>query len=183
MLQSKDEASFKTVVLENQDRVYNTILSFVNNHEEAEDLSQEVFIKAYNALPKFKRNCKVSSWLYRFSVNISLEYLRKEQRQKRKSFLVRIFQGQEKNPVLDIPDLLHPGISLENKERAKILHAAVALLPENQRIAFQLRNFSELSYDEIAEVMEISKSAIESLLFRAKGGLQKKLRLYYEQNM
>ncbi|MEM8907338.1 MAG: sigma-70 family RNA polymerase sigma factor, partial [Bacteroidota bacterium] len=77
----------------------------------------------------------------------------------------------------------HPGVQLEDKERAKVLFAAIDRLPEKQRVAFTLHKLEGLSYKEITEIMEVSLASVESLLFRAKQNLKKRLRTYYEKNM
>lgn len=179
-LQRQDRSAFKTLVQENQDLVFNTLLSFVSDNHDAEDLSQEVFVKAYHALSSFKGESKISTWLYRLSVNTALEYLRAQGRLKRKSFLVSLFG---KNEVLEIPDFMHPGVQIENQERAAILNKAIEKLPEKQMIAYRLRNYEDLSYDDISDIMSTTKSSVESLLHRAKQNLRTELKEYYTQNM
>jgi RNA polymerase sigma factor (sigma-70 family) len=122
----------------------------------------------------------LTSWIYRIAVSKSLEFIRKQKRKKRFAFLQSL-TGAE-NISSDKNTFYHPGIRIENKELAAILFKAIDKLPENQKAAFVLNKVEDLSYAEIAEVMKLSLSSIESLLFRAKQNLQKLLSDYYEQN-
>lgn len=179
-LKNADEVAFRFLVEKYQDKVFNTCLGFLRNVEEAEDLTQEVFIEVYESIVSFRGDAKVSTFLYRIAVNKSLDYLRKKKRKKRFSFVLSIFGLEEQ---LNSPSNIvaeHPGILLENKERTHLLFSKMDELPERQRVAFSLHKIDGLSYQEIAEVMELSISAIESLLFRAKQNLQTKLKNYYE---
>lgn len=173
----QDKDAFKHFVVTYENMVYHIVLGFVNHAQDAEDLAQEVFVKAYQALPKFNQKSKISTWLYQIAVNQSLEYLKYQKRQKRKATWVNLFQ-QEK----EIPDFVHPGVQLENKERAAVLNYAVNQLAEKQMVAFKLKHLDGFSYDEIAAIMKMSKSSVESLLFRAKQSLRKRLQNYYEKN-
>jgi RNA polymerase sigma factor (sigma-70 family) len=155
-------------------------LGILQNATDAEDLTQEVFIQVFHAVKNFKGDCKFSTWLYRITVTKSLDFLRSKKRKKRFAFMQSLF-GQESNePLIEQATFVHPGVQLENKERAGILFKAIDKLPENQKIAFTLNKVEGLSYQEIAEVMQLTVSSIESLLFRAKSNLQKYLGNYYK---
>jgi RNA polymerase sigma-70 factor (ECF subfamily) len=172
---------FKTIVDTWQSMVYNTALGIVQNAEDAEDVSQEVFIQVYQSLDKFKAESKLSTWIYKIAVSKSLDHLRKKKRKKRFAFIQSLF-GKNEELVFDPPEFHHPGVSLENKENSSILFSAIAELPQNQNTAFILNKVEGLSYREISEVMEISESAVDSLLHRAKSNLKKSLEDYYRQN-
>ena len=171
---------FKTIVDTWQDMVYNTVLGILQNAEDAEDVSQEVFIQVYESLDTFKGESKLSTWLYRIAVSKSLDHLRRKKRKKRFAFVQSLF-GKNDELVNDPPDFFHPGVSLENKENAAILFKAIAALPQNQNTAFVLSKVEGLSYREISEVMKTSEAAIDSLLHRAKTNLKKSLEDYYQQ--
>jgi len=177
---SESENAFKYVIDTYGDRVHNTVLSIIQNKEDAEDLTQEVFVEVYNSISKFKGDSQLYTWIYRIAVTKSLELLRKRKTKKRFAFVTSIFSNEEEE--LEIGDFNHPGIIAENSERAKILFAAINKLPENQRIAFTLSQVENLSYKEISEVMKLSVSSVESLIFRAKGNLKKSLKTYYESS-
>jgi len=121
----------------------------------------------------------LSTWIYRIAVNKSLEYLRKMKRKKRSGFLFWI-SNEDSESHLEVPDFNHPGVMVENKEKAVILFQAIDNLPENQRIAFTLHKVEDLSYLQIAEVMQKSISSVESLMHRAKKNLKKELYNYYK---
>ncbi len=171
------EEDFHQLVSENQDRVYNTCLGFMKNQEDAKDMSQEVFIHVYQHMDRFKGESLLSTWIYRITVNKCLEEIRKKGRQKRSAQLEDISDPLIQNKA---PDFYHPGVVLENQQRAAILFKAIEQLPEQQQTAFTLAKVEFLTYEEIGKVMEKSVSSIESLIHRAKQNLQKILRDYYE---
>ncbi len=171
------ESDFRDIVMENQDRVYNTCLGFMKNVEEAQDMAQEVFIHVYQNIAKFKGDSKLSTWIYRITTNKCLEEIRRKSRKKRSAQLSDISDETVKNQAADF---FHPGVALEDQERASILFQAIEELPDQQKVAFTLAKVEQLSYEEISKVMEKSIGSIESLLFRAKKNLQKLLTHYYE---
>lgn len=181
-LQQGNEKAFGYLVENFQDRVYNTCLGILRNAEDAEDIAQEVFVEVHRSVQNFKAESKLSTWIYRICVTKSLDYLRGKKRKKRFAFVKSIFGEHDNELRFEIPDFVHPGVQLENKERAAYLFKAIEDLPENQKIAFTLNKIECLSYQEISEVTEMSVSAVESLLFRAKQNLKKILTDYYEQN-
>lgn len=164
----------------NRIRVFNTAISFLQNKEDAEDITQEVFIEVYHSLQKFKQQSSVSTWIYRITVNKSLDFLRRKTRQKRFGFMTELFYKDSGEVSLDKAHFDHPGILMEKKENARILFSAIELLSENQKTAFILFHIEELSQKEIAEVMQISPKAVESLIQRAKATLREKLQNLYK---
>ena len=180
-LKKGDESAFREIVETRQGMVYNTILGLVQNAEDAEDVTQEVFIKVFESVHQFKGESAFSTWLYRVAVTTALEFLRKKKRKKRFAFVTSLF-GDDQNPLHDPPDFVHPGIQLDNRENARMLMDTVNKLPENQRIAFTLHKIEGLSYQEVAEVMQTSVSAIESLIHRGRQNLKKMLKNYYYQD-
>lgn len=174
-----DEAAFKWMVESCQDMVYNTILGIVQNEQDAEDVSQEVFVQVYESINQFKGDAKFSTWLYRIAVTKSLDHLRKKKRKKRFAFVQSLF-GMNEEEVRHEPDFNHPGVSLENKEKAAVLFQAIDKLPDSQKAAFTLHKLEGLSYQEVAEIMETTVSSVESLMHRAKTNLKKELTDYYQ---
>jgi len=172
------EGAFRQLVSDYQDKVFNTCISFVKNSDDADDLTQEVFIEVYNSIHKFRKDSKLSTWIYRITVNKSLEYIRKMKRKKRFGVFHWI-SNEESESEFQVPDFDHPGVLAENKEKAKILFSAIEELPEKQRIAFTLHKLEDLSYEQIAEIMQKSLSSVESLMHRAKNNLKKELYDYY----
>lgn len=152
------------------EKVYNTALSYAQNGQDAEEIAQDVFTSIFRYAGNFKGESAVNTWIYRITVNTSLNHLKKK---KRFSFLK--FGNTEPDP----PDFEHPGVLLENRENAKILFKVINTLPENQKTAFILSYVEDLPRQEVADIMELSLKAVESLLQRAKASLRKKLDNHY----
>jgi RNA polymerase sigma-70 factor, ECF subfamily len=178
-LKHGDETAFKTIVEKWQDMVYNTALGIVQNAEDAEDISQEVFVQVYQSVHSFKGESKFSTWLYRITIAKALDHERRKKRKKRFAIVKKIF-GNPEDEVL-LPDFQHPGVAFDKKESAAILFNAIKELPENQKIAFTLHKVDGLSYQEVSDVMKTSVSSVESLMHRAKNNLKKLLETYYKQ--
>jgi len=178
LLKKKDRAAFKSVVETWQDMVYNTAIGILQNAEDAEDVTQETFMQAFESVASFKGESKFSTWLYRITVSKAMDHIRKKKRKKRFAFIQSLY-GKNDQPVIDPPDFFHPGVSMENKENAAVLFKAMEQLPPNQKTAFVLNKVEGLSYLEIGEVMKITDSAVDALLHRAKANLKKILKDYY----
>ncbi|RZA02572.1 MAG: RNA polymerase sigma factor [Sphingobacteriaceae bacterium] len=173
-----DESAFKNLINTYKKMVYNTVLGFVQNIEDAEDVTQDVFIRVYEGIGKFKQQCKLSTWIYRIAITQSADFIRHKNRKKRFGFLTSLF-GDNNELLHDPADFVHPGILAENKEQSVILFNAINQLPEKQKTAFLLQKVQDLSQQKIAEIMELKEGAVESLLMRAKGNLKKLLINYY----
>jgi RNA polymerase sigma factor (sigma-70 family) len=178
-LQQGDETAFKKLVDEWQHMVYNTALSIVQNEEDADDITQEVFIQVFRSVGSFKGDSKFSTWLYRITVSKALDHEKKMKRQQRGGFVQQLF-GVSAVEQKQVTEFNHPGVQLEKKEKANELFSALKLIPDNQRIAFTLHNLEGQSYREIAEIMNTSLFAVESLIGRAKTNLKKELSKYYK---
>ncbi len=173
-LKKGNKIAFKQLVENYQKMVINTCMGLVHNHEDAEDIAQDVFIEVFRAVEQFREDSKISTWLYRIAVNRSLNFIRDNK--KRKWFWS--FEESIKNDSgkkFPINSAETPEEKMESDQRAKILHRAIDSLPKNQRIAFVLSKYDDLNYNEISEIMNLSKSSVESLIHRAKINLQKKL--------
>lgn len=164
-----------------KNRVYNTILGLVQSAEDAEELAQDVFLKALNTLSSFEGKAQISTWLYRIAINTSLDHIKKKQRKKRFAFLVSINNDEEDNAMPQLPHFVHPEWQLENKELGQSLFKAINQLAEKQKTALILNKVEGLSYEQTAQVMETTVSSIESLLFRARQNLKKILSNYIEK--
>jgi RNA polymerase sigma factor (sigma-70 family) len=180
-LKQGEESAFKDIVESSQGLVYNTALGIVQNSEDAEDVAQEVFVQLYESIHSFKGESKLSTWLYRITVSKAMDHLRKKKRKKRFAYIQSLF-GINDELVHDPPDFVHPGVSLDNKEKAKELFMAIEKLPEKQKIAFTLNRIEGLSYQEISDIMKLSVASVESLLHRARKNLRKMLETYYLEN-
>ncbi|RAR70829.1 RNA polymerase sigma factor [Flavobacterium aciduliphilum] len=181
-LKKNDDKAFQLLVDLFSKKVYNTCIGMLQNMEDAEDVTQEIFITIHLNIHQFKAESSLSTWIYRISVNKCLETIRSRNRRKRFGVFKSIFSSDGEKALENHSDFVHPGIQMENKERAAILFQAIDLLPEQQRTAYVLHKLEQVSYNEIAEIMNVSLSAVESLLFRAKQNLKKFLAHYYEEN-
>jgi len=165
---------FEQVVKDHHLLVFRTAMGFVHSREEAEDITQDVFIRAYQGWENFREDSSVSTWLYRISVNVSLNYLAQKKRkaifQYSNEMLKRLFDRQEKTQT--------PLQKLEISDRERIIQKAIDSLPENQRIAFILSRYDDLPQKEIAAIMKLSEGAVEQLLQRAKANLGKKMKKF-----
>jgi len=181
-LQQGDESAFKKLVDEWQDMVYNTALGIVQNADDADDITQEVFIQVYQSVSSFKGESKLSTWLYRITVSKALDHEKRKKRKKRFAFVQSLFGNDEEEQVHPA-EFNHPGVQLEKKERAADLFNALKQIPDNQRIAFTLHKLEGQSYQEIAEIMNTTLYAVESLIGRAKTNLKKVLGNYYNNKI
>lgn len=164
-----------------KDKVYNTALSYLQNIQDAEELTQDVFIEVFNSAGSFKGDSSLNTWIYRITVNKSLDRIKYQKRKKRFAVITSIFGGESGELSVDTPDFIHPGIESDLKERSQILFKALEKLPGNQKTAFILSKLESLSYKEISEVMNCSISSVESLIHRAKQNLIKLLSSKYDQ--
>lgn len=150
-----------------QGPVFRTAMGFVHTKEDAEDITQEVFIKVFQSLSDFRGDAGFSTWVYRIAVNTSIHFANKN----RKSSLLQSLE----NIFLPSSDEKTPLEQLEISERDQRIKKAIDSLPDAQRTAFILSRYEELTQKEIASVMDKSEGAVEQLLQRAKSTLQKKL--------
>ncbi len=174
--QKGDTEAFNPLVRKYQPRIYNLIYRCIQNHEAAEDLCQEVFLKAWQALPNFQRRAVFYSWLHQIAVNCSIDFIRKQSRQ-----IVFATEELTINPD-DTFQMLqtHPSPDdiLEKEELGDIIREAVAQLPPGQHAVFNLRYQEELSIKEIASRLNKSESTIKAHLYHARQNLQDMLRPY-----
>jgi RNA polymerase sigma factor (sigma-70 family) len=173
-----DQAAFRQFYELFKVRVYNTALSYVQDHGEAEEIIQDVFLEIYSNAGSFQSRSAVSTWIYRITINKCLDRLRYKNRKKRFAFVSSLF-NKAGDLQHDSPDFIHPGVLTEQRENAVFLFKALKQLPENQHTAFLLKHIEGLSQKEIALIMDISEKAVESLLSRAKYNLRKLLNDFF----
>lgn len=182
-LRNKDLEAFRIIVDKYQSRVLNSCYRFVLNRETAEDLTQEVFIEVFRSIKNFREDSAFSTWIYRVAVSKSLDYLKTQKAKKRLSNIMSILQLNDDKIVYKADQKNNPDIILENEERIKVLSSAIEKLPVNQKIAFTLSKYDELSYRDIAVILDVSVPAVESLIQRAKSNLRKRLYKYYKNGI
>ncbi len=183
LLRNGDEKSFKLIFEQNHKKVINICYRFVGNREVAEDLTQEVFLEVFRSIKHFRKDSKLSTWIYRIATTRSIDYIRSQKSKKRFAFLTSISDDKEVREKLPDTDSPNPEKNVTNEETKQILYQAINKLPENQRIAFILSKYDELSYKEIAEILKTSLPAVESLIHRAKKNLGKKLHKYFKKTI
>jgi len=171
-LQKGDEQAYKLLVSLYQDKVFNTAVGLLQQHGDAEDIAQEVFIQVYRSVPQFKGAAALSTWIYRITVTKCLDHIRSKKRKKRFGFVMSIF-GNNNQLVYEPADFHHPAVVLDKKEDAALLFKMIDGLPENQKTAFILNKLEDLGYREIAAIMQTTESAVDSLLQRARQNLKK----------
>lgn len=155
--------------------MYNLALGYVQNKEDAEDITQEVFVKLYQHLHKYDATAaSVKTWVYRIAINQCLDFIKARQTKKRFGFVVSLFSKDSNEPLADAKHFNHPGIAAENKELLQKLFSIINQLPPNQRTALLLTRLEERPQKEVAEIMNISVKAVESLLQRARQTVSKK---------
>lgn len=178
---NKDERAFQIFVDKYHHLVLNICNNILNNYDDAMDVSQEVFIKLYESINSFRGDSKITTWLYRISVNKSLNYLRSKKKQKWFTSLDLIFSNDNKTIEIEDADR-KPDENIELEENKKALYYALSKLSKKQNIAITLNNFEDLSYKEISEIMNISVTEVGVLINRGKKKLQKLILDYYEKN-
>lgn len=166
---------FEDLYNEHKKLVYNLALQYVQNIEDAEEITQDVFVSVYEKLDTFRQDSKHSTWLYRITINKSLDFIKARKRQKRFSFFTSLFNNETGEVKYHVSDFNHPGVMLEEKEQLKNLFLLINELPDNQKTALILMKIEEKSQIETAEIMNMTPKAVESLVQRAKSNLSKKL--------
>ena len=151
----------------------------VQNHEDAEEVTQEVFIEVFYSRARFRGQSDLFTWIYRLAVNKSLDFLKAKKRKKRFALFTQLFHPNTGEPLPELSHFDHPGVLSENKEDSRILFNAINQLPENQKTAFVLSKIEGLPQKEIAQIMAISEKATESLIRRAKENLRNFLKNHY----
>jgi RNA polymerase sigma-70 factor (ECF subfamily) len=159
LFQNGNEASFNELVRRYQEKIYWIAHRFVNDHDQADDITQDVFVKIYSALKNFRGESGFYTWLYRIAVNVALNAIRK---QRLRNF-IRIDEFFE---TADIEND-QPDIQVEKDEQQKLIEEAIANLPEKQKAVFILRYHEELSYEEISLILKTSIGGLKANYFHA----------------
>ena len=152
-------------------KIYSTAFSYVKSHEDAQEIMQDVFVQLHKSSTSFKGDSRVSTWVYRITVNKSLDFLRRRKSRSRWGIT---------RSIEELPESSDVSVTQEPAEsnHLHVLLSAIETLPENQRTAFVLSYVQELPRQEVAEVMDSSLKAVESLLQRAKKKLRERLGNY-----
>jgi len=171
-----DTRAFTVLVERYKHMVFTLAIKILKNHEEAEEVAQDVFIKVYAALPTFKGNSKFSTWLYKIAYYRSLDCLKKQQR----NLNTRSIDTDTEYHLSDMEDTL---ASLEASERKLAIKSAIEELPPDDAVVITLHYFEELSLKEIAEIMNIAANTVKVRLFRSRKRLAELLKSKLEPEM
>lgn len=168
---SGDDSAFEQLLLAHQKQVYNLCLRLSGSAEDAFDLSQEAFIKAWRALAQYQFEAEFSTWLYRLTRNVCIDHLR---RRKRQSTVPLETEQDGELLELPLPDSAPgPEERMLHEEKQRILAEAMQALPEDQREILVLRVVNDLPYDRIAEILDLQLGTVKSRLARARLQLKK----------
>lgn len=161
-----DKSAFSFLQNKYKTRIKSLVRRMIKDPDDVDDLTQEAFIKAYNALETFQFAYNFSAWLYRIASNSCIDFLRKK---RFKTISLDQPIGGEDDLFIDVPsEDLTPDVQMISKERKKILNKAIKDLPENYRVIIQMRHRDELDYKEISEKLDIPLGTVKAHLFRAR---------------
>lgn len=171
-----DPKAFETLLKKYRKSVYYMLLKMVNNADDAEDLTQEAFAKAFNSLAKFDSKYAFSTWLFRIATNNCIDFIRKKRIQT--VSIDTPYENDDGDSMsFDLPDPnLSPDGLMLKKQRKEYLGKAVERLPAKYKRLVQLRYFQELSYDEVAKELELPLGTVKAQLFRARELLSQELK-------
>lgn len=170
-----NQKAFEALLKKYRNLVYHVMIKMVRNPQEAEDLSQEAFIKAFNALASFNEEFAFSTWLMKIATNNCIDYLRKK---KLRTYSIdEPIQYKEEQVQVELPD--HdptPERQLLNEERRILINEAIQSLPPRYRHVIVLRHQEEKSYEDIAEILKLPLGTVKARIFRAREMLNKKIK-------
>lgn len=170
-----DTSAFEQLVERHQRLVIGTVTRMLGNNSDAEDIAQQVFVRVWKSAKRYVPRAKFTTWLLKITRNLVFNELRRRSRHAQVS--LQSETEEEERPIRD-EHATAPDALLLEEELQKAIDAAISNLPETQRMAVILRRYEELSYEEIAETLEQSVSAVKSLLFRARTELRESLSRY-----
>lgn len=178
-ISSGDSTAFQEFVELYKKKIYYIAYDITGDHDDAEDVSQEVFIKVFRSLKTFRRNAKITSWLYQISVNASIDLLRKKSSKPEKSM-----DDIERADIQE--SLPGTGTRAQNPEKSaedfliqKHISQALQKVSPKERSVFVMRHYNELKIREIAEILSISPGTVKALFYRATRKLRKELSFYF----
>jgi RNA polymerase sigma-70 factor (ECF subfamily) len=174
---------FRMLVEKHQSMVFRTCMGFLHDKDDADDLTQDIFVRAYQSLQSFKGEASFSTWIYRIAVNASLNRVRKNSGSPIFQRIDSYFQSDKEKEISPLFDTANPESILISQENNKLVQNALDSLPENQRTAIILSKYDELPQKEIAEIMKTTEGAVEALIQRAKSNLRIKLAAHLKKKI
>lgn len=166
-VQNGDTEAFEALVKEYEKNVYNVALRLVTDPEDAADMTQEAFLRAFNSASSFRGDCSFASWMFRITTNVCLDFLRSRKNRSTVPLYTENEDGEETE--LDIADdSFSPEILFERKSIRDAVHRGLDSLPPDQRAVLLLREIQGLSYEEIGKALELEAGTVKSRIFRAR---------------
>lgn len=175
-----DKDAFGVLVRHHQSRVYSTIYHMVGNHEDANDLTQDTFIKAYKALKSFKKNSGFFTWLYRIGVNLTINFLNSRKKRRFISFDHSDYDAESDNQIFELISDKTPRKNIDIRELREKLNEAIQQLSEKHRAVVVMHDIQGMSHEEISEILKCSNGTVRSRLFYARQQLQAALNDYLQ---
>lgn len=169
-----DEEAFEELVRKHEGRIVGTVAKMLGGEKDAEDVAQQVFLRVWQSAPRYQPGAKFTTWLLTITRNLVFNELRR----RRRARLVDLESGEHGAPEFPDTHTATPAHAALGAELERVVTAAIAALPESQRLAVILRRYEEMSYEEIAAVLETSVPSVKSLLFRARTDLKERLAPY-----
>lgn len=173
-VQKGDSRAFDLLVIKYQHRILALVGRYISDFAEAQDVTQEAFIKAYRALPSFRGDSQFYTWMYRIAVNTAKNYLVSRGR-KTPTRDIDLDDAEFFADEANMKDIATPDSLIQRDELKKVVFDAIEALPEELRMAVTLRELDGLSYEEIAEVMDCPIGTVRSRIFRAREAIDKKM--------
>ncbi len=170
-----DEKAFEYIVKKYQNRVANLIFKIIGDQDIVEDLTQEVFLRVMESLKDYKFGSAIYTWIYRITVNICIDEIRKRQRSRAYSLDNILSQNPKSEPSYSPVER-----TFERREMREIIENAISKLPTEYKTVIVLREFEDLSYEEIAKILKIRVGTVKSRIFRARKLLAEYLKEYKE---
>jgi RNA polymerase sigma-70 factor (ECF subfamily) len=170
-----EPGAFEELIERHQRLVVGTVARMLGNNSDVEDIAQQVFVRVWKSAKRYVPRAKFTTWLLKITRNLVFNELRR--RSRHPQLPLQVESEEEERPIKD-ERAVAPDASLLEQELQRTIEAAIAQLPETQRMAVILRRYDELSYEEIAEVLDQSVPAVKSLLFRARTELRDRLSRY-----
>ncbi len=176
-----DQNAYAEIVTRYRNPITNFLYRFLNDYEEAVDLSQETFVRVFFAIERYHTQYAFSTYIYRIATNLAISELRRRKRRKLLS-LTGLFQSEDDREVEYQPadERILPDAELVEDERSRTIARAIEALPEKYRVPIILRDVEGKSYDEVAEIMELGLGTTKSRISRARGLLRDKLQQYFQ---
>ena len=173
-VQRGDKKAFDLRVLKYQHKIVALVARYVKDQHEVFDVSQEAFIKAYRALPRFRGDSAFYTWLYRIAINTAKNYLVSRARRP-PGVDLEVDNGEYQEGSPQLMDIATPESSLARDQLEKTINSAIDALPEELKVAVTLREFDGLSYEDIAAIMQCPVGTVRSRIFRARESIEKRI--------